>query len=163
MRRLAPISCADPKAHGLSCDCVWVEKQLELIPFVLRKTVLNRYKKIKNRAEQNTRLRELVTESYAAKFKIKDFVWAEKFEKIDRNTGEILTTIKKTKVNLSSHMRDMASKNDQDIYELAETVADLDHIWQPIKAYRHSRLEPRLRRYLRQAAHQQSEMYALTL
>lgn len=163
MRRLAPISCADPVKHGLSCDCLWVEQQLELIPFVLRKTVLNRYKKIENRAERNTFLRELVTTSHAAKFKNKDFVWSEDVEKIDRETGEILTTIKKTKVDLSLHMRDLASKTDADICALTKSLASLEHIWKPLKAYRHARLEPRLRRYLRQAAHQQSEMFALTL
>ena len=152
-------SCNFPDSHVGDCDCAWTAPLLALVPPAFRAFVERKYTAISNRSERNNWLRELVNSSHAAKFTPALFEWHS-----DPIEGAIP---KRTKfIDLSIHMGQLVESSDSDIKDLAKELAGREEIWiyrDAPEALHHPRLEPRLRRYLRKAARQKKEMWALTL
>lgn len=161
--RARQIICKNPKEHGPACDCAWVAEQLKYIPSALTKTVTARYSRIENRRERNTFLRKLAHDGFAATMHIKPFAWPIEDLYVDKK-GRTRKKYRHEYVDIAGYMQDLCSKDDSEICDLASILTEtLLHKWDKVGAAHHPMLERRLRRYLRRAAHQQSEMFAYEL
>ena len=150
-------SCNFPDTHAGDCDCAWIAPLLSQVPPAFRAFVERKYSAIASRFDRNTWLRELVSSSHAAQFTPAPFAWIPSPNAIPKRTKFI---------DLSIHMQGLIEASDHDIKDLAKELAEREEIWiyrDVQEALHHPRLEPRLRRYLRKAARQKKEMWALSL
>ena len=167
MTRRYSISCSNQADHGEECDCAWVSQQMQNVPRALHHVVQAKYNASGTRNARNTFLRMYTQESPAARMKHPQFKWPYLVDHTT-NDGEVAQRKRHIDVDLSTFMMDIASCADDEIRNKANTIctylltpnhpkySDLPYI-EPLS------LEKRLRRYLRKAAHQQSEMHALSL
>ena len=141
MLRRYSVHCTDVANHAADCDCAWIAGRLKICPPGLSKTITTRYQVILDkdgRTAANKFLLELTDPSTSHALKPSPTMqWVEiSVEEVWKDGEPVL--IKKrivTDIDLSSYMHHIAGLYDDEVRDLAKTIASADHFWDFVSAY----------------------------